>query len=269
MSETTARFREDTDAMRDECVSFVNSTVDAADAGGVVIGLDGGLGSTVAATLAVEALGTESVSGLVLPSSKIGSRSAQNAEAVADLLGIDAETVHLQPLLVRFGELATHTDLHGDPIVRENLVSRLRMTMLYLAANATGRLVVGTTTKSELLLGSFTKHGDGAVDLRPLGGLYRTEIEAVADDLEIPSFARETPAAVGFYPSRSDSQDLDVPQSVIDRILRRLVETGEDRERIAATLEVDRETVDRIARRHEATAHKRRRPPVPGSRRDP
>ena len=263
MCERTTAFRTDTDAIRDECVSFVRSTVTTADADGVVIGLDGGLGSTVAATLAVEALGPESVSGLVLPSSKIGSRSAQNAEAVADLFVFDAERIYLQPLVVRFSELAPQTDLHGDPIARENLVARLRMTMLYLTANATEQLVVGTTNKSDRLLGSFTKHGDGAADLRPLGGLYRTEVEAVADGLEIPAFVRETPAAVGFYPGRSDSHDLDVPQSVIDAVLRRLVETDDDRDRIATTLDIDRETVDRIAQHHEATVHKRRHPPTP------
>ncbi|MEF8778689.1 MAG: NAD(+) synthase, partial [Natronomonas sp.] len=145
MVDSNAGLRADTDTMRDECVSFLRSGVAAADAAGVVVGLDGGVDSTVAATLAVEALGADSVSGLVLPSSKIGSKSAQDAEAVADALGIETETIHLQPLLMRFGELAPHTELHGDPIVRENLVDRLRMTMLYLAANATGRLVVGTT----------------------------------------------------------------------------------------------------------------------------
>lgn len=258
-----ATFRTDPDTMRKECVSFVRSTVAGSETTGVVVGLDGGLDSTVAATLAVEALGSGRVSGLVLPSSKIGSRSAQDAEAVADLLEIDSETIHLQPLLVRFGELAPNTDLHGDPIVRENLVARLRMAMLYLAANATNRLVLGTTTKSELLLGSLTKYGDCAADLHPLGEFYRTEVETLADDLEIPSFVTETPEAIGFYPGRSDRHDLGEPQSVIDTVLRRLVEDGDDPERIQAVLDTDRETIDRIARRHEATAHKRRRPPVP------
>lgn len=263
MADRTAEFRDDTAAMCEECVAFIRSTVSTADAEGVVVGLDGGLGSTVVATLAVEALGTDDVSGLVLPSSKIGSRSARDAEAVSDVLGIDSETVHLQQLLVQFGNLAPHTDLHGDPIVRENLVARLRMTMLYLSANATARLVAGTTTKSEFLLGSFAKHGDGAVDLRPLGGLYRTEVERLADELEIPPFVTERPAAVGFYPGRSDSHDLEAPQSVIDAVLERLIEENESPERIAATLEVDAGVVDRIVRRHEMTAHKRRHPPTP------
>lgn len=265
MGEQIADGRTDATAMRRECVSFIESTVDDANADGVVIGLNGDLGSTVAATLAVEALGGKRVSALVLPSSKIGSRSAQDAEAVADVLGIETETVHLQSLLMSFGELAPHTDLHGDPIVRENLADRIRMTMLYLAANATGRLVLGTATRSELLLGSVTKHGDGAADLLPLGALYRTEVETLGDDLEVPTFVTEPPAATSFYPGRSDSHDLGVSRSTIDAVLRRLVETDEDVERIAGALDVETAAVKGIVRRHEATEHKRRLPPTPMS----
>ncbi len=263
MGETTAKARTDTESMQSECISFVRSSVADADAGGVVIGLNGGIDSTVTATLAVEALGAERVSGLVLPSSKIGSRSAQDAEAVADVLGIEAETIHLQPLLMSFGELSPDTDLHGDPIVRESLVDRLRMTMLYLAADATDRLVLGTITRSELLLGSFSKHGDCAADLLPLGGLYRTEVETLAEYLEIPDFVIEAPAAAGFYPGRSDSHDLGESQSVIDAVLRRLLETDDEPQRIAAALDLEREAVERIVRCHETTERKRRLPPTP------
>ncbi len=263
MTDTGGKFRTDAEVMQEECLSFVRSTIAEVDRNGVVVGLDGGLESTVAATLAVEALGTAGVFGLVLPSSKTGSKSAQDAEAVADVLSIEVETVHLQPLLLNFGGLAPNTDLHGDPIVRENLVDRLRMAMLYLTANATGRLVLGTTTRSQLLLGSFTKYGDGAADLLPLGGLYRTEIETLADELELPEFVTETPAAVGLYPGRSDSHDLEEPQSVIDAVLRALDEADEDPERVRGALDIDAETVDRIVRRHETTDHMRRSPSMP------
>ncbi|WP_299233551.1 NAD(+) synthase [Natronomonas sp.] len=258
-------FREDADALRAERVSFVRSVVADADADGVVLGLDSGLASTVAATIAVEALGPDRVTGLVLPSSKIGSRSAQDAETVADVLGVETETVHLQQLVVCFGELAPNTDLHGDPTVREALVDRLRMTMLYVAANATDRLVLGTNTRSDRLLGSFTEHGDGAADLHPFGDLYRTELETLAEALEIPSFVTDAPAATGFYPRRSDADGFDEPPAVIDAVLRRLVEAGERPDRIAEALAVDPETVERIARRHEATKRKRRDPALPGN----
>ena len=265
MNESRVEGRTDTATMRRECVAFIRSTVRRAGTDGVVIGLNGGVDSTVTATLAVEALGAERVSGLVLPSSKIGSKSAQDAEAVADVLDIEAETVHLQPLLLSFGEIAPHTDLHGDPIVRENLVDRIRMTMLYLAANATDRLVVGTATKSERLLGSVTKHGDGAADLFPLGGRYRTEVERLADDLGVPDFVTDSPAAVGFYPGRLDARDLGVPQSTIDAVLRLLTETDAGIESIADALDVGVDSVEAIARRRDTTRHKRRLSPTPST----
>lgn len=258
---------DDIDRIRTVCTSFIRSVLTEADADGVVVGLDGELESTTAATLAVEALGPERVYGLVLPSSKLGSKGAREAEAIAEALGIESETVHLQPLLMCFGDMApAHTDLHGDPIARENLVARLRMTMWYLAANAMERLVVGSTTRTGLLLGTFSKHGDGAADLLPLGGLYRTEVEALAEAFDVPSFAIEPSDIESCYPDHIgvDRTGLDVAPATIDAVLRRLVEGERDPEKLQAALEidVDREAVERIVRHHRLTEHKRRRPPV-------
>ncbi|MGM0606725.1 MAG: NAD(+) synthase [Halobacteriota archaeon] len=268
IADPIATIRDDSDAVRDECASFIRSTVADADADGVVVGLSGGLDSTVVATLAVEALGPERVYGLILPSSKIGSRSAQDAEAIAEALEIEADTIHLQPLLMCFAGMApSHTDLHGDPIARGNLVARLRMAMVYLAANTMKRLVVGSTTRTELLLGSFSKHGDGAADLLPLGGLYRTEIEALSEELDIPSFVVDPPLMAGFYPGQSDRHDIDAPQETIDTVLCRLTE-GDDPDRISSEFDIEAEIVERIRRYHRTTKHKRRLPPIgPKSRR--
>lgn len=267
MDETETSVRTGSDTVRKECVSFVRSIVDAADCDGVVVRLDGGVASTIAATIAVEALGADRVYGLVLPSSKLGSKSAREAEAIAETLGIESDTVHLQPLLMCVGDMApTHTDLHGDPIVRENLVARLRMAMCYLAANARGRLVVGSTTRTELLLGTFSKHGDGAADLLPLGGLYRTEVETLAEAFDVPSFVSEPTGIASYYPAHVEVErpGLEAPSAAIDAVLRRILEGESDPERIRATLEIDVDpgTVERIVRHYRLTEHKRRRPPV-------
>ena len=257
-------FRADTEAMAAEAVDCIETTVDAADADGVVVGLSGGLDSTTTATLAVEALGSERVYGLVLPSSKLGSKSAQDAETVADVLGIDHETIHLQPLLACFGDMVPGpVDLHGDPVVRGNLVARLRMSMLYLTANAMERLVVGTTNRSERLLGYFTKHGDGAADVLPLAHLYKTEVERLADALEVPPFIAEKPPTAGFYPGQSDRADFGAPYTTVDAVLKRLVEDDRTTDAIRSELGVDAAVVDRVKRHHEQTAHKRQWPPRP------
>lgn len=254
-------FRRDGAKLRSECVSFLRSTVDAAGAEGVVVRLDGGVESTVVATLAVEALGAGAVYGLVLPGSKIGSRNAQDAEAVADGLGIESETVHLQPLLMCFGDLVPErVDLHSDPIVRRNLVSRLRAVTAYLAANATGRLVAGAVTKTDRLLGAFTKRGDADADVLPIGGLYRTELDALAEELGLPSFVSEE-QPIEALPGVPERFDTDLPTETVDRALRRLLE-GEPPERIATALGVNAGPIERIARHHRVTEHKRRLPPT-------
>ncbi|TKX83404.1 NAD(+) synthase, partial [Halorubrum sp. SS5] len=161
----------------------------------------GGLDSTVTAALAVEALGADRVYGLILPCNKIGAQHARDAEALAEALGIDHDTAHLQPLFAQFGAVVPDRfDLHDEPVRSGNAVARLRMAVAYLAANATDRLVCGTANRSELLLGYLTKHGDGAADLFPLGHLYKTDVRTLASELDVPEFVVEKAPTAGFLP---------------------------------------------------------------------
>ncbi|WP_144923582.1 NAD(+) synthase [Halorubrum salsamenti] len=256
---------------RDRIRTFLDDAVAAANADGLVVNMSGGLDSTVTAALAVEALGADRVYGLILPCNKIGAPHARDAEALADALGIDHDTVHLQPLFAQFGAVAPDRfDLHDEPIRSGNAIARLRMAMAYLAANATNRLVCGTTNRSEHLLGYVTKHGDGAADLFPLGHLYKTDVRALADALDVPEFVVEKPPTAGFLPGQRDADDLGAPYDVIDAVLRLGVDRGLDEEAVAGRLanEVDEETVADLLARHRATAHKRTTPPMPTGRED-
>lgn len=276
--------------------SFVAEEVSAANADGVVINMSGGLDSTVTAALAVEALGADRVYGLILPCNKIGAPHARDAEALAEALGIEHDTVHLQPLFAQFGAVTPDRfDLHDEPVLSGNAVARLRMSMAYLAANATDRLVCGTANRSELLLGYVTKYGDGAADLFPIGHLYKTDVRALATELEVPSFVVEKPPTAGFLPGQRDVDDLGAPYEAIDLVLRLGVDYGLDVDAIVTRIEesgddlhaatdaesddaidvdaenttdvnVDRETIADLLARHRATAHKRTPPPTPARR---
>ena len=258
---------------RDRVRSFIADRVDAAGAEGVVVNMSGGLDSTVTAALAVEALGADRVYGLILPCNKIGAPHARDAEALAEALGIEHDTIHLQPLFAQFGAVTPDRfDLHDEPVRSGNAVARLRMAVAYLAANATGSLVCGTANRSELLLGYLTKHGDGAADLLPLGHLYKTDVRALATKLEVPEFVVEKPPSAGFLPGQRDADDLGAPYEVVDPVLHLGVDRGLDPEsvveRIAGTdadtaVDVDRELVAELLARHRATAHKRLPPPTP------
>ena len=266
---------------RERVRSFLESRVAAAGAEGVVVNMSGGLDSTVTAALAVEALGADRVYGLILPCNKVGAHHARDAEALADALGIDHDTVHLHSLFAQLGAVAPDRfDLHDEPVLSGNAVARLRMTLAYLAANATDRLVCGTANRSELLLGYFTKHGDGGADLHPIGHLYKTEVRSLASELDVPEFVVEKPPTAGFLQGQRDADDLGAPYEVIDRVLRLGVDRGLDAAAIAERLsdggegdvdtdeegDVDEETVAALLARHRATAHKRTTPPVPTGR---
>ncbi|PAU83381.1 NAD(+) synthetase [Halorubrum salipaludis] len=258
-------------AERERIRTFLADEVAAANAAGLVVNMSGGLDSTVTAALAVEALGADRVYGLILPCNKIGAPHARDAEALADALGIDHDTVHLQPLFAQFGAVAPDRfDLHDEPVRSGNAIARLRMAMAYLAANATDRLVCGTTNRSERLLGYVTKHGDGAADLLPLGHLYKTEVRALAAELDVPEFVVEKPPTAGFLPGQRDADDLGASYEAIDAVLRLGVDRGLDAEAVAERLtgdvDVSAETVADLLARHRATAHKRTTPPMPADR---
>ena len=259
----------------DRITSFIRGTVDAANANGVVINMSGGLDSTVTAAAAVEALGPDRVYGLILPCNKLGALHARDAEGIAEALGIEHDTIHLQPLFAQFGTVAPDRfDLHDEPTLTGNAIARLRMTLVYLAANATGRLVCGTTNRSERLLGYVTKHGDGAADLLPIGHLYKTEVRALAEELDVPEFVVDKPPSAGFLPGQRDADDLGAPYGVIDPVLRVAVDegidgettdTGLDPDAVASRVggDVDPDVVARLLDRYRATAHKRSTPPMP------
>ncbi|SDX57641.1 NAD+ synthase [Halobellus clavatus] len=259
----------DPEVARQRIETVVRETVEDADARGVVVNMSGGLDSTVTAALAVDALGPERVYGLILPCTKLGATAARDAEALADALGIDHDTVHLQPLFARFGSVVPDSfGFHDEPVPAGNAIARFRMMLAYFAANATDRLVCGTTNRSERLLGYFTKHGDGAADLLPIGHLYKTEVRELAEALDVPDFVLDKEPTPGIRPGQVDADDLGAPYDVIDPILELGVDAGLEPDAVAARVGVDVTTVTDLLDRHEATAHKRRMPAVPTRDRD-
>ena len=244
--------------------AFVRSSMARADADGVVVNMSGGLDSTVVAALAAEALGPDRVYGLTLPSNKTGAVHARDAEGLAEALGIEHETIHLQPALSGFsGCMPDRFDLHDDPVSTGNLVARLRMATAYLAANVTGGIVLGTTNRSERLLGYVTKHGDGAADILPIGHLYKTQVRELARALEVPEFVIEKPPTAGFLPGQYDRDDLGAPYDVVDPVLRLAIDGGIETPVVADRLGVDESLVQRLLARHDRTRHKRSLPPTP------
>ncbi|THE65222.1 NAD+ synthase [Salinadaptatus halalkaliphilus] len=258
--------------VRAEILTAIRTAVEDASADGVVVAMSGGLDSTVTAALAVEALGSDSVIGLGLPCHKSDGAAVSDARTIADGLGIEFHELQLQPLLDSFEETVVLDPEPGQDEAdrpderrheRGNAVSRLRMCCAYYVANRRKRLVLGTANRSELLCGYFTKYGDGAADIYPIGDLYKTEVRALATRIGIPRriVAREPTA--GFWAGQTDVDELGAPYDVIDPLLRRLVDDDQTLADATDALEINRETARSIAWLVAETEHKRQSPPTP------
>jgi NAD+ synthase len=243
--------------------AFVENRILEAEANGLVVPLDGSVESTVAAALAVDGIGADYVTGLVMPVQLSDEAPARTAETVASLLDIECHRLQLQPVLTAFqrvvGETGEPTD---DLVAMRNASERVRMACKYYVANTRNELVVGTVPRTERLLGSVAKFGDNGVDLSLFGDLYRTEIEALADALAVPSelFDRAPPME---HPSATDAAELGIDQRELDSVLHFAIDRDWSTPDVADRVGVDEAVVERTLRWCARTRHKRHTPPKP------
>ena len=254
------------ETLREELVAFVRETVAAADADGVVVLVSGGVDSVLTAALCVEALGADAVTALVLPCTLADAEEAIDAESTLEGLGVDPTTVQLQPLVGVFEDtVAPEISIETDRLAVGNAVARLRMVVAYYAANATGRLVCGTLNRTELLLGYHTKHGAAAADLRPIAGLYKTEVRALARHVDVPTAVVERTPTAGLWAGQTDEAELGAPYGLLDVLLHELVERDLGIAGTADSLGVDESFVARYAHRVVENRHKREPAPSPNA----
>ena len=248
------------DGYVDETTDFIARKVDEAGADGVVLGISGGIDSATASALAVEALGADAVHGLVMPSEVSEGENMSDAERHARDFGIEYDVIGIQPVVEAF--LEEYPEEAGEEAVG-NLAARVRMCYNYLAANDEDLLVLGTGNRSEMLLGYYTKYGDGGVDILPIGGLYKTEVREVARRLGVSEDIVEKPPTAGLWEGQTDEEELGAPYDVIDDFLRAYIDDGAHPEEAADAAGVDVETAQRLVDLYRRSEHKRKTPPYP------
>ncbi|MCJ2531384.1 MAG: NAD+ synthase [Candidatus Thermoplasmatota archaeon] len=227
---------------------------------GVVLGLSGGLDSSVTAGLLADAIGPDRVLGLALPLMAGNSPDVRDAEAWAKHLGIRFRTVEIGPMV---GALVESLEIpQEDRIGRGNVHARIRMIVLYQAAHAENRLVIGTSNKSEYLCGYFTLFGDAGCDFAPLGDLYKTQVRGMARQLGLPERILEKVPSAGLWEGQTDEGELGISYEDLDRALLGL-ELEMPLEEIVARTGLPEETVERVIEMVRRSIHKRKMPLIP------
>lgn len=239
---------------------FLKSYFENSGSRGAVIGLSGGVDSSVTASLCALALKPEKVLGLSMPDGETDPRSVRDARLVAEDLRIRLRQIEISPVISSF--VSTVPSRTRSRIVQGNLKARARAMLLFYYANLENRLVVGTGDKSEIMIGYFTKFGDGASDLLPIGDLYKTSVRQLARHLGLRERIAAKPSTPGLWPTQSARKELGESYEVIDLILWALEHWWTPQE-IAAELAVSLRLVNSVYARWISSEHKRRMPLIP------
>jgi NAD+ synthase len=233
-------------------IEFIRKEVKERNSYGVVIGLSGGLDSSVVAILAVRALGNPRVLGLILPDSKITPKNdIDDAIELAKNLKIKYRIIEIGNTK---GQLLKY--LPKNKLAQGNFSSRLRMSIIYYYAGIRNFLVLGTADKSELKLGYYTKYGDGAVDIQPIADLYKTEVRELAKFLQVSSPILKKKSSPRIWRGQTAEGEIGISYEEIDEILQSF-ETNSLKKN-----DFDSNSVKRISSMIQKNLHKQDMPPI-------
>jgi NAD+ synthase len=238
-------------------VRFVRDELDRGGFAKAVLGLSGGLDSAVCAALAARALGPKNVLGLIMPCGTGFAKDVRDAVSLARRLGIRHETIDIAPQIDAY--FALHPS--ADRVRRGNKMARERMSVLYDRSAAERALVLGTSNKTELLIGYGTIYGDMACAINPMGDLYKTQVRALAAHLGIPAAIRNKAPTAGLWPGQTDEGEIGLSYEEIDEILCARTEGRRTRKEIVAAGHRPA-AVDLVLRKIRASEFKRHLPPI-------
>lgn len=233
---------------------FIDQEVRKTGLNKVVIGLSGGLDSAVVAVLASRAFKDDLLC-IKMPSHYSSQSSLDDADELCRAFGIRNETHTIEPML-RAYETADMSALRIG-----NLSARLRMATLFDLSAREGALVLGTSNKSELMLGYGTLYGDLASAINPIGDLYKTEVFELAGYLGVPDSIISKPPSADLWAGQSDEEEIGYPYADLDRVLKRYVEERHTREEMIKDGENDR-LVDMVITRIYKNQFKRKMPVI-------
>ena len=195
-----------------------------------LLGLSGGVDSAVSAALAVRAYGAENVLGVMMPYKTSNPSSEADARAVAEQLEIPTRKIDISEMADGYLD----DQAVEDRMRRGNVMARSRMIALYDQSVEWGGLVLGTSTKTEILLGYSTQWGDSASALNPLGDLYKHQVFQLAQHLKLPEVVINKAPSADLFEGQTDEEELGFSYEEVDRLLVKMIDERWTEEELVA-----------------------------------
>ncbi|MCE9644819.1 MAG: NAD+ synthase [Chloroflexi bacterium] len=209
-----------TDLAREILTGFIKSEVTRIGMTHAVVGLSGGLDSALSCALAVEALGAGNVLAVRMPYKASSPDSLEHAQMLIDQLGVPCKTVEITDMVEPLFKL--------DPQITKmrmgNIMARERMIILFDQSEVFKGLVIGTSNKTEILLGYSTHYGDSASAMNPIGDLYKTQVRQLARAMNIPAPIIDKPPSADLWEGQTDENELGFTYDEVDKLLYLLVD---------------------------------------------
>jgi len=247
----------DTSIARRVIAEFIRGQLRQAGFEKTVVGLSGGIDSAVVAYLVAEAIGADRLLAVLMPYRTSSPASRSDAEAVVARLGCASEVVDISPMVDPFFA----KDPDASSLRRGNFMARQRMAVLYDRSVTWSGLVVGTSNKTESLIGYTTLFGDSACAFNPIGDLYKSQIRQLAEALGVPeAIIRKAPSA-DLWPGQTDEAEADISYPVLDRLLFWRVDKRRSVDEVVA-MGFERALVERVDRMIAGSEFKRQVPPI-------
>lgn len=256
------------DKTKDKITDFIKKMKLESNVKRIVIGLSGGLDSTVVAYLLKEAIGSENILGIHMNSSTTPNEDKIHSRLIAENLNIEYIEIAIDELSNDFIKIFTNPkfeieNIESKKIAKGNLTARIRMSILYYYANLNNFIVVGTSNRSELLIGYFTKYGDGAADILPIANIYKSQLKKLAIEWNIPEEIIKKPPRAGLWEEQTDEGEIGFSYEVLDKMLYLIIDKRLDNDSISKEMNISTKEINRIRDKVKNNKHKLQFPPSP------